>query len=120
MQVDPQLADAPCIGCVEIVEHDDDLAAVARRVGAMLIAGPNMVPVAPEDHVPVVRKQPVVGEHGARLRAIEGGPVRAAIALSHEAPRASPKLLELRGQGGGDPRIRVEQALGGRVARGGG
>jgi hypothetical protein len=29
----------------------------------MLIAGPHVVPVIREDQVPVVREEPVVGEH---------------------------------------------------------
>jgi hypothetical protein len=48
---------------------------------------------------------------------IERGPAGVAIALRREAPRASPKLLELRGQGGGDPGRLVEQAFGGGGAR---
>lgn len=118
MQVDPESPEGPYIGRVEIVEDDDDLAAVAGGAGAMLIAGPNVVSVVPEDHVPVVREQPFVGEHLARLRAIERGPVRAAVTLGNEAPRASPKVLELRGQGGGDPRMLGKQALGVGVAWG--
>jgi len=65
-------------------------------LGAMLVAGPIVMSVVPDDHVPVVREQPFVREHRARIRVIERGPVRAAIALSYEAPRSSPKFSSAR------------------------
>lgn len=105
MEVDAELADAWCIGCVEIVEGDDEFAAGACGIGAMLIAGPNVVSVVRDDQIPVVGEQSVVGEHRFRLGTIERNPVRAAIALSLQAPRSSPQRLELRSQGGGDPRM---------------
>lgn len=105
------------IGCVEVVEHDGELAAVAGGIGAMLIAGPKEVAVVGENEIPVVREQSVVRERLVEWNAIENGPVREAITLSQEPAHSSPKLLKLWGQSCGDPAMLGEQALRRVVAR---